>query len=171
MGGERGSEKPRGASGALSPAERRQQRQRERREKKAREKNAAAGALHRAVSKRPASSGSARVSSVKRTRKESSSGSDDDENDGTGDESGEDAGEDGAGEDAVERTGAYGSYGRSDGRMSVEDDEWATAPRTWAALAPYLSHYHDRKIWAPFYYDGAAGKRLEDAGFKRVVHG
>jgi hypothetical protein len=170
MGGERGSEKPRGTSGALSPAERRQQRQRERREKKAREKNAAAGALHRAVSKRPASSGSARVSSVKRTRKESSSGSDDDENDGTGDESGEDAGEDGAGEDAVERTGAYGSYGRSDGRMSVEDDEWATAPRTWAALAPYLSHYHDRKIWAPFYYDGAAGKRLEDAGFKRVVH-
>ena len=171
MGGERGSEKPRGASGALSPAERRQQRQRERREKKAREKNAAAGALHRAVSKRPASSGSARVSSVKRTRKESSSGSDDDENDGTGDESGEDASrEDGAGEDAVERTGAYGSYGRSDGRMSVEDDEWATAPRTWAALAPYLSHYHDRKIWAPFYYDGAAGKRLEDAGFKRVVH-
>ena len=84
MGGERGSEKPRGASGALSPAERRQQRQRERREKKAREKNAAAGALHRAVSKRPASSGSARVSSVKRTRKESSSGSDDNENDGTG---------------------------------------------------------------------------------------
>jgi hypothetical protein len=94
------------------------------------------------VSKRPASSGSARVSSVKRTRKESSSGSDDDENDGTGDESGEDAGTHGAGEDAVERTGAYGSYGRSDGRMSVEDDEWATAPR----------------------------KRLEDAGFCRVVH-
>jgi hypothetical protein len=54
--------------------------------------------------------------------------------------------------------------------MSVEDDEWATAPRTWAALAPYLSYYHDKKIWAPFYYDGAAGKRLEAAGFKRVVH-
>lgn len=181
MGGERGPEKPRGAGGALSPAARRQQRQRDRREKLAREKKAgaskkkasAAAGAGGAASKRPPAGGSAR-GEVKRARRESSSGSEDDVGDDSVDESGDDAEGPGAAggdvNDAVERTGAYGSYGRTDGRMSVEDDEWATAPRTWAALAPYLSDYHDKKIWAPFYYDGAAGKRLRDAGFTRVVH-
>ena len=180
MGGERGPEKPRGAGGALSPAARRQQRQRDRREKLAREKKAgaskkkasAAAGAGGAASKRPPAGGSAR-GEVKRARRESSSGSEDDVGDDSVDESGDDAkgpGAAGGDDDAVERTGAYGSYGRTDGRMSVEDDEWATAPRTWAALAPYLSDYHDKKIWAPFYYDGAAGKRLRDAGFTRVVH-
>ena len=70
----------------------------------------------------------------------------------------------------VTRTGAYGSYGQTGGRMSIEDDEWATAPRTWAALSPYLSKFHDKKVWMPFYYDGGAGRRLKEAGFARVVH-
>ena len=68
------------------------------------------------------------------------------------------------------RTGAFGSYGRSDGGMSVEDDEWATSARTWRALAPHLSAYIAKKVWAPFYYDGTAGIRMREAGFRRVVH-
>ena len=55
--------------------------------------------------------------------------------------------------------------------MSVEDDEWATAPRTWAALAPYLlPKFRDKKVWMPFYYDGGAGERLRATGFRKVVH-
>lgn len=71
---------------------------------------------------------------------------------------------------SVKRTGAYGSYGRAGGRMSAEDDEWATSSRTWASLSPYLSKFHEKKVWMPFYYDGAAGRRLKHAGFRRVVH-
>jgi hypothetical protein len=82
----------------------------------------------------------------------------------------DDANGDGAAIEAVARTGAYGSYGQTGGRMSIEDDEWSTAPRTWASLAPYLAKFHDKKVWMPFYYDGAAGGRLKDAGFKKVVH-
>ena len=68
-----------------------------------------------------------------------------------------------------ERKGS-GNYGKTDGRIGIEDDEWATAPRTWAALSPYLSKFHDKKVWMPFYYDGEAGKRLKATGFRRVVH-
>ena len=39
-----------------------------------------------------------------------------------------------------------------------------------AALSPYLSKFHDKKVWMPFYYDGEAGKRLKATGFRRVVH-
>ena len=70
----------------------------------------------------------------------------------------------------VRRAGSFGNYGRSDGRMSLEDDEWATSARTWRALSPYLSKYHKKKVWMPFYYDGEAGARLKSAGFARVVH-
>ena len=70
----------------------------------------------------------------------------------------------------VRRAGSFGNYGRSDGRMSLEDDEWATSERTWKALSPYLSKFHTKKVWMPFYYDGGAGTRLAAAGFERVVH-
>ena len=66
--------------------------------------------------------------------------------------------------------GSFGNYGRSDGRMSLEDDEWATSERTWKALSPYLSKFHAKKVWMPFFYDGEAGTRLARAGFERVVH-
>jgi hypothetical protein len=68
------------------------------------------------------------------------------------------------------RRGSFGNYGRSDGRMSLEDDEWATSERTWKALSPYLSKFHAKKVWMPFFYDGEAGTRLANAGFERVVH-
>jgi len=79
---------------------------------------------------------------------------------------------DGAGEiERVERTGAYGSYGSTSGAMSIEDDEWATAQRTWDALAAALpASLREAKVWMPFYYDGDAGKRLRQSGFKKVVH-
>ena len=70
----------------------------------------------------------------------------------------------------VRRAGSFGNYGRSDGRMSLEDDEWATSERTWKALSPYLSKFHAKKVWMPFFYDGEAGTRLARAGFERVVH-
>lgn len=70
----------------------------------------------------------------------------------------------------VRRAGSFGNYGRSDGRMSLEDDEWATSERTWKALSPYLSKFHAKKVWMPFFYDGEAGARLARAGFERVVH-
>ena len=54
--------------------------------------------------------------------------------------------------------------------MSLEDDEWATSERTWKALSPYLSKFHAKKVWMPFFYDGEAGTRLANAGFERVVH-
>ena len=72
--------------------------------------------------------------------------------------------------ETVRRLGSFGNYGRSDGRMSLEDDEWATSERTWRALSPYLSKYRKKKVWMPFYYDGEAGARLKSAGFERVVH-
>jgi hypothetical protein len=70
----------------------------------------------------------------------------------------------------VEKTGTYGSYGRSDGAMSIEDDEWATSQRAWIAISPYLKKFHNQKIWMPFYYDGSAGERLKNAGFNKVIH-
>ena len=71
----------------------------------------------------------------------------------------------------VARTGAYGSYGSTSGRMSIEDDEWATAQRTWDALATVLlPRFAKEKIWAPFVYDERAGERMKLAGFEKVVH-
>lgn len=70
----------------------------------------------------------------------------------------------------VEKTGTYGSYGRSDGAMSIEDDEWATSQRAWNSISPYLKKFHNQKIWMPFYYDGSAGDRLKNAGFNKVIH-
>ena len=71
----------------------------------------------------------------------------------------------------VARTGAYGSYGSTSGRMSIEDDEWATAQRTWDALATVLlPRFAKEKIWAPFVYDERAGERMKRAGFEKVVH-
>jgi len=79
---------------------------------------------------------------------------------------------DGAHIERVARTGAYGAYGSTSGRMSVEDDEWATATRTWASLFRVLdaNGYKRKKIWAPFVYDELAGRRMKEAGFERVVH-
>jgi len=96
-----------------------------------------------------------------------SRGGDDDDDDDAADD--DDDG-DGNGIEAVERTGAFGSYGQTGGRMSVEDDEWATSTRTWASVAPYLHKFRHKKVWAPFYYDGAAGRRLKEVGFTKVVH-
>lgn len=74
----------------------------------------------------------------------------------------------------VARDGAFGSYGRLTGGMSIEDDEWATSTRTWRALREVLAPngwcHRGRKIWAPFVYDELAGKRMMEAGFERVVH-
>ena len=83
--------------------------------------------------------------------------------------------EDGRGDamiERVERVGAYGAYGSTSGRMSAEDDEWATATRTWASLFRVLdaNGYKGKKIWAPFVYDELAGRRMREAGFERVVH-
>ena len=72
--------------------------------------------------------------------------------------------------ETVPKIGSFGNYGRSDGRMSLEDDEWATSLRTWQALSPYLKKFHKTKVWMPFYYDGEAGERLKKTGFEKVVH-
>jgi hypothetical protein len=72
----------------------------------------------------------------------------------------------------VRREGAYGSYGSMSGGMSIEDDEWATATRTWRSLFTVLgaNGFRTKKVWAPFVYDELAGKRMREAGFERVVH-
>ncbi|ABP00853.1 predicted protein [Ostreococcus lucimarinus CCE9901] len=56
--------------------------------------------------------------------------------------------------------------------MSRADDEWATSERTWASLFGVLERngYAKKKLWAPFVYDGDAGRRMRSAGFERVVH-
>jgi len=69
------------------------------------------------------------------------------------------------------KNGSFGNYGKSDGRMRLEDDEWATSERTWSRLSPYLEKFHSKKVWMPFYYDGGAGDRLrKSGGFTKVIH-
>ena len=87
----------------------------------------------------------------------------------------DDARADERGEDddaVVARAGAFGRYGAADGAMSRADDEWATSERTWASLFGVLERngYAKKKLWAPFVYDGDAGRRMRSAGFERVVH-
>ena len=167
-----------GRGGGASLAERRAAKQRERREKKRAEKasrveTAVVSAVDGEMASRSRAAKRARVSEG--TEGCGAPDEDDESRSGDGD------GDEGAGPDsdaapasetieAVERKGSYGNYGKTDGRMSIEDDEWATAPRTWAALSPYLSKFYDKKVWMPFYYDGEAGKRLKATGFRRVVH-
>jgi hypothetical protein len=99
-------------------------------------------------------------------------GDDDGESDDAASEDLENAGSEKTGKEntVVAKSGSFGNYGRSDGRMSVEDDEWATSAVSWTALSPYLKKYHDKKVWMPFYYDGEAGVRLKSVGFNKVVH-
>jgi len=181
--------KTRPTSGALSVAERRAAKQRDRREKKRVEKHVAAGV--------PADGGR---DDDRRGRAAGTTTSDpadepdlmpdepyeyvgmflddggdteDDEDDGTSNEADvvlPKKPRDDDDDAAVSRLGSFGNYGRSDGRMSLEDDEWATSERTWKALSPYLSKFHAKKVWMPFFYDGEAGTRLARAGFERVVH-
>ena len=75
-------------------------------------------------------------------------------------------------DDVVARAGAFGRYGAADGAMSRADDEWATSERAWASLFGVLERngYAKKKLWAPFVYDGEAGRRMRRAGFERVVH-
>ena len=149
--------------GSSSLAARRAAKQRVRREKKQEERaRTAASAASRVVAKRDGpertrpSSPSPRPSSPLTAGGASGDASDDDADPSAS---------------AIERKGSFGNYGKTDGRMSVEDDEWATAPRTWAALAPYLlPKFRDKKVWMPFYYDGGAGERLRATGFRKVVH-
>jgi hypothetical protein len=70
----------------------------------------------------------------------------------------------------VARTGAFGGYGQTGGRMSLEDDEWSTAPRTWAALAPHLAKFHASKA-GPHKHSPATSQdpvRRKKRGFKCV---
>lgn len=161
-----------GRGGGASLAERRAAKQRERREKKRAEKAFRVETTVSAVDGETAS----RSRAAKRARFSEGTDvyatpdGDDDSRSGDGDDGAfPDSGAAPASE-TIERKGSYGNYGKTDGRMSIEDDEWATAPRTWAALSPYLSKFHDKKVWMPFYYDGEAGKRLKATGFRRVVH-
>ena len=67
--------------------------------------------------------------------------------------------------------GAFGRYGNAKGKMSEEDDDWATTQRAWDALAVHLlPKFKDASVWMPFWYDGKAGARLKSAGFSRVKH-
>ena len=185
-------------SGALSVAERRAAKQRDRREKKRVEKHAVAagspadGGRHDVRRGRVAGTTSGDPGDEPDLMSDEpyeyvgmflddGGDTEDDEDDGSS-EDGEVSGEgmrDADGGQTVEtvetvervrRAGSFGNYGRSDGRMSLEDDEWATSERTWKALSPYLSKFHTKKVWMPFYYDGGAGTRLAAAGFERVVH-
>ncbi|KAJ1620366.1 hypothetical protein T492DRAFT_602446 [Pavlovales sp. CCMP2436] len=50
------------------------------------------------------------------------------------------------------------------------NDEWQTTARTWASLAPAIERYRTKRIWMPFYYDGACAEHLRALGFEDVVH-
>jgi hypothetical protein len=52
----------------------------------------------------------------------------------------------------------------------VRNDDWATCKESWAAIAPYLEQYKNKKVWQPFYYDGQCAEHLREIGFKNVTH-
>jgi hypothetical protein len=58
------------------------------------------------------------------------------------------------------------------GRLSgsVPNDEWQTTRRTWASIAEYFAAYKQRRVWMPFFYDGACADHLRSLGFTNVVH-
>lgn len=55
-------------------------------------------------------------------------------------------------------------------RGAVPNDEWQTTRRTWEAIAPHFAAFKCRRVWMPFYYDGACAKHLRSLGFADVVH-
>ena len=60
--------------------------------------------------------------------------------------------------------------GRLGGGAGASDD-WQTARRSWAAIAEVLGPAaREKRIWMPFYYDGACAEHLRELGFTRVHH-
>ena len=57
------------------------------------------------------------------------------------------------------------------GRLSgsVPNDEWQTTLRSLQAVAPHFMAWRSKRVWMPFYYDGACAGHLRALGFT-VVH-
>jgi len=53
---------------------------------------------------------------------------------------------------------------------SVPNDEWQTTHRTWEAVADHFDAWRDKRVWMPFFYDGACAVHLRSLGFADVVH-
>ncbi len=50
-------------------------------------------------------------------------------------------------------------------------DDWQTCEDAWAAIAPLLlERFSQKRLWMPFYYDGACRDHLNNLGFRNVVH-
>ena len=56
------------------------------------------------------------------------------------------------------------------GSGSVPNDEWQTTQKSWAAVAQHFAGWRNKRIWMPFYYDGACATHLRSLGFKNIVH-
>lgn len=58
------------------------------------------------------------------------------------------------------------------GRLSgtVVNDEWQTLRRSWAQVAELFDSYRSKRVWMPFYYDGACAEHVRSLGFQHVVH-
>lgn len=58
------------------------------------------------------------------------------------------------------------------GRLSgtVVNDEWQTLRRSWAQVAELFDAYRSKRVWMPFYYDGACAEHVRSLGFEHVVH-
>ena len=56
------------------------------------------------------------------------------------------------------------------GRLSgsVVNDEWQTVRRSWAQVAALFESYKARRVWMPFYYDGACAEHLRALGFEPI---
>jgi len=83
--------------------------------------------------------------------------------------------EEGAGSSATPSSGASTRgppVATTSGRLSgaVPNDEWQTCERSWAAVASHFSAWRAKRVWMPFYYDGACAAYLRRLGFKNVVH-
>jgi hypothetical protein len=69
----------------------------------------------------------------------------------------------GAGNDTTHADALGGHAGAS--------DDWQTCDDAWAAIAPLLrKRFAHKKLWMPFYYDGACRDHLNNLGFRHVVH-
>ena len=53
---------------------------------------------------------------------------------------------------------------------SIENDEWQTMERSWAAVATQFDQWRSKRIWMPFYYDGACAGHLRRLGFRHIIH-
>jgi len=48
--------------------------------------------------------------------------------------------------------------------------QWQTTAEAWGELTPLLSHWQEKRVWQPFYYDGLCAEHLRALGFSRVLH-